>query len=218
MTQQQVDKASVDIRTLILDATEQIMLEEGYAGVSSRKVAIKAGLKSNLLHYYFRTMDDLFTAAFNRMEDKYDERFARAASSSSPLRDLWTIGREPASAKLILEFTALASHRPAIRQLIGRSARRDRSIMTAALESIFEKYDVDREEFPPKVIAILMAGLTRALSTEKVLGSEDGHAEALEFVDRLLRRFEGPPDRQAKRRRAPKEPPAEPAAEKPEGG
>ena len=31
-------------RTRILDATEEIMLEEGYAGVSSRKVAAKAGL------------------------------------------------------------------------------------------------------------------------------------------------------------------------------
>jgi AcrR family transcriptional regulator len=65
-----------DTRTRILDATERIMLEEGYAGVSSRKVAARAGLKSKLLHYYFATMDDLFIAAFQRREDWHIARFA----------------------------------------------------------------------------------------------------------------------------------------------
>lgn len=183
-------KGDPEVRALILDATEQIMLEEGYAGVSSRKVSAKAGLKSKLLHYYFRSMDDLFIAAFHRMEDRYDERFARAAASHRPLHDLWALGREAASAKLILEFTALASHRPAVREVIGRSARRDRRIMSAALDSIFSRYGVDRETFPPQVAATLMAGLTRALSTETVLGAQDGHDETLAFVERLLGRFE----------------------------
>ncbi len=187
---QQDPKASSDTRTLILDATEQIMAEEGYAGVSSRKVAAKAGLKSNLVHYYFPTMDELFIAAFHRLEDGYDARFASAAASSRPLRNLWLLTKESVSAKLILEFNALASHRPAVREIIGRSARRDRSIMTAALDTIFTRYGIDREQFPPKVAALLMAGITRALSTERVLGAEDGHADALAFVDRLLGQIE----------------------------
>jgi TetR/AcrR family transcriptional regulator len=183
-------KVVLDTRTLILDATEKIMVEEGYAGVSSRKVAAKAGLKSNVLHYYFPTMDALFIAAFQRLEDGYDQRFARAAASDLPLHNLWLLARESVSAKLILEFTALASHRPAVREIIGRSARRDRSIMTAALDCVFTRYGIDRDELPPKVVAILMAGLTRALSTERALGADDGHAEALAFVDRLLGRLE----------------------------
>jgi AcrR family transcriptional regulator len=188
------------VRALILDATEQIMLEEGYAGVSSRKVSARAGLKSKLLHYYFRTMDDLFIAAFQRLEDGYeafqrledgyDERFARAAASDRPLHDLWKLEKDGVSAKLILEFTALASHRPPVREVIARSARRDRTLMTAALGSVFTKYDIDQDAFSPKVIALLMAGLTRALSTELALGSEEGHEEALAFVARLIARFE----------------------------
>lgn len=183
-------KEVLDTRTLILDATEKIMIEEGYAGVSSRKVAAKAGLKSNVLHYYFPTMDALFIAAFHRLEDGYDERFARAAASDQPLHNLWELTRESVSTKLILEFTALASHRPAVREIIGRSAKRDRSIMAAALDSVFVRYGIDRDELPPKVVAILLAGLTRALSTERVLGTDDGHLEALAFVDRLLSRLE----------------------------
>ena len=53
-------------RTVLLDAAEQMILDEGYAAVTSRRVAEKAGLKPQLVHYYFRTMDDLYLAVFRR--------------------------------------------------------------------------------------------------------------------------------------------------------
>ncbi|EUA30299.1 bacterial regulatory s, tetR family protein [Mycobacterium xenopi 4042] len=55
---------------MLLDAAEQLMLEEGYAAVTSRRVAQKAALKPQLVHYYFRTMDDLFLAAFRRRAEE----------------------------------------------------------------------------------------------------------------------------------------------------
>ena len=42
-------------RTRLLDATERIMLTDGYAAVTSRRVEAEAGLK---LHYHFGTLDD----------------------------------------------------------------------------------------------------------------------------------------------------------------
>ena len=56
-------------RVVLLDAAEQLLLEEGYASVTSRRVAEKAGLKPQLVHYYFRTMEDLFLAVFRRMAE-----------------------------------------------------------------------------------------------------------------------------------------------------
>ena len=53
-------------RTVLLDAAEQLMRDEGYAAVTSRRVAEKAGLKPQLVHYYFRTMDDLFLELYRR--------------------------------------------------------------------------------------------------------------------------------------------------------
>src|SRR5215472_5299555 len=53
-------------RAVLLDAAEQLMLQEGYAAVTSRRVAAKAGLKPQLVHYCFRTMDDLFLAMLAR--------------------------------------------------------------------------------------------------------------------------------------------------------
>ena len=185
-TDQQASPSGTDTRTRILDATEQLMLEEGYAGVSSRKVAARAGLKSKLLHYYFHTMDDLFIAAFQRREDWHVARFASAAASSRPLHDLWALGVDATSSRLNLEFNALACHRPAFREVIARSAGRDRITVAAALEAVFARYTINASKFPPKVVAMAMAGMARALATERALGTEDGHPEALEFVSRLL--------------------------------
>ncbi len=59
------------------------MLEEGYAAVTSRRVAAQAGLKPQLVHYYFRTMDDLFLAAYRRRAEQGLERLAQALASRS---------------------------------------------------------------------------------------------------------------------------------------
>ncbi|HTV96193.1 MAG TPA: helix-turn-helix domain-containing protein [Steroidobacteraceae bacterium] len=183
-------------RAAILDATERIMLEAGYAAVSSRKVATRAGLRSQLLHYYFRTMDDLFIAVFQRLEDQHDEHFARAAASDHPIRELWKLSMNPASTGLVLEFTALATHRKAIRALIERSARRDRSMHVAAITGIMGRGGIGAQDLSPAVglsptvLALLMASVARTLVTESALGVSDGHAEMLAFVERQLRRME----------------------------
>jgi AcrR family transcriptional regulator len=53
-------------RGVLLDAAELLMLEEGYAAVSSLRLAEMAALKPQVVQYYFRSMDELFLAAFRR--------------------------------------------------------------------------------------------------------------------------------------------------------
>ena len=190
---------TLDTRTRILDATEELMLEEGYAGVSYRKVMEKAGLKSNLLHHYFKTMDDLFIAAFQRREESHWGRLSGASSSMNPLHDLWNLAIDSASSKLWLEYNALACHRPAVREFIARSNARDRISVTAAFEALFAQYDIDPKVYPPKVVAMTVAGLARTLAMERALGTEDGHPEMLEFVKQLLATVEAAPKRPSRR-------------------
>lgn len=191
------DPPSPDVRTRILDSTEQIMLDEGYAGVSSRKVAVQAGLKSNLLHYYYRTMDDLFIAAYRRREERHFTSFAAAAASRQPLHALWALGLDAASSRLNLEYNALACHRPAVREVIASSAIRDRSAIAAALEVVFDRYGIDAERYPPKLVAMTMAGLARSMAIERALGVDQDHREALTFIDDLLAQAEAAPRRAA---------------------
>src|SRR5207248_5704599 len=68
-------------RAQLVDAAEQLLLEEGYAAVTSRRVGARAGLKPQLVHYYFRTMDDLFVEIFRRRADENFARFERALAA-----------------------------------------------------------------------------------------------------------------------------------------
>lgn len=186
-----VEKSS-NVPDAILDATERIMLEEGYAAVSSRRVARSAGLKSQLLHYYFRTMDDLFIAVFQRMEEAHDECFARAVASEQPIRELWKLSTDAGSASLIYEFRALATHRKTVKVLMARSAKRDRRMHVAALSRLTEQRPQTSEGLSPMICALLMASVARTLVTETALGVSDGHAEMLKFVERNLSRMDNP--------------------------
>ena len=55
--------ATTEKRQRILDSTEEIILERGYAAVTSRSVAERVGIQPPHLHYYFKTIDDLLAYA-----------------------------------------------------------------------------------------------------------------------------------------------------------
>ena len=181
-------------RGVLLDAAEQLMLDEGYAAVTSRRVAEKAALKPQLVHYYFRTMDDLFLAAFRRRADEGLQAQAQALQSSQPLWALWRFSSDPAATAITMEFVALANHRKALKAEIAYYAERFREEQQNALSTVLQRYGVDRAEVPPLVWSVLMTSVSRVLVMEQALGMSSGHAETVEFVERYLHRLEGDPE------------------------
>jgi AcrR family transcriptional regulator len=183
-------------RAGLVDAAEQLMLAEGYAAVTSRRVAARAGLKPPLVHYYFRTMDDLFLALFRRRAAQGHERLARALASAQPLWALWDLSRDPRGTALTMEFIALANHRKAIRAEIAASADRFRAEQLSGIRRVLDRYGVDSEQWPPVVGTVLMSSISRFLVIEEeMLDMTSGHSETVAFVERLLTRLEG--DRRA---------------------
>ena len=84
-------RRDIEDETRLLDCVERLMLETGYAAVTYRAVAAKAGVTSGLVQYYFPTLDDLFVAAIRRRSEQNLERLADA------LRDR----RRPAPARAV---------------------------------------------------------------------------------------------------------------------
>jgi AcrR family transcriptional regulator len=177
-------------RTVLLDAGEQVMLEEGYAAVTSRRVAAAAGLKPQLVHYYFRTMDDLFLEVFRRRAEQGLEGLERALRSDGPLQALWEHATDPRGTALTIEFTALANHRKAIRVEIARYAERFRELQTEALAHALGRRGADPDAPPPVVLSVLLTSLSVVLVMEQALGMSAGHAETIAAVDRYLRELE----------------------------
>jgi AcrR family transcriptional regulator len=179
-------------RGVLLDAAERLMLEEGYAAVTSRRIAARAGLKPQLVHYYFRTMDDLFLALFRRRADQGLERQARALDSAQPLWSLWDLSRDPRGTALTMEFTALANHRKAIQAELSASAERYRAGLLEGFRLVLARYEIDETDYPPIVCAVLLTSISTFLVIEQaMLGMTTGHDETITFVEDLIRRLEG---------------------------
>jgi AcrR family transcriptional regulator len=180
-------------RGLLLDAAEQLMLEEGYAAVTSRRLASKARLKPQLVHYYFRTMEELFLEVFRRRAEEGLHVQAQALQSPQPLWALWRFGTDPAFTRISMEFMALANHRKELRAEIAYYAERFRDEQRQAVTSALQRYGAENEDVPPVVWTVLMTSLSRFLVLEQAIGMSGGHAETVELVENYLRRLEGEP-------------------------
>lgn len=180
-------------RTLLLDTTAQLMLDEGYAAVSTRRVAKLVGLTPALVHYYFKTTDDLLVALYRRTTEQNLERLKAALGSSEPLTALWALSADAVRTSLTLEFMALANHRKAIKVEIARYAEFARGLQAQTVGQVLGDDVLDPKDFPPVGVTVLIAAVARSLVMEENVGIQAGHAEARAIVELLLRRAQPDP-------------------------
>ena len=177
-------------RNQLIEAADQLISDEGYHAVSARRVAERAGLKPQLVHYYFETMDDLIVAAFQRANDQYLELLDHALSSPQPLRALWKLNTDRPDTKRTMEFIAFATHREAMRAQIVRAGERTRSLQIAAVSRVLQERGIDASVFPAAAFVMLMAAISRAFVLEASMGMSLAHGELAGLVDRLLDQIE----------------------------
>jgi AcrR family transcriptional regulator len=182
--------ATEEKRMRILDATEEIMLKEGYASVSSRSVATAVGIQAPLVHYYFPTLDDLFVAVLQRRAGRNVERMGAALASSEPLRAWWKLASDPRGTALFVELLAAANHRPALKAELGGIAREVRHMQLEVLGGLLAEYGIDEAEFPPPLVAAAIQGLAFSAVQDQVAGYDTAPDQAIAAMDRLVARLE----------------------------
>ena len=182
-------KAPSGARERLMEATAQIMREEGYAAATSRRVAAVAGVRSALVYYYFPTMDDLFVEVLRAGAEASLARMREALTADDPLRALWEMNSDSRLTALNTEFMALANHRKAIGAELKAYADRVRDIETAAVTVALRANDVDLKDYPPVVISMFLTQMARSLCNESAIGVTDGHQELRAFVERYLSQF-----------------------------
>jgi AcrR family transcriptional regulator len=190
MTQRRRRASSEEKQERLLALTEEIMLADGYAAVTSRSVAAAAGINPSLLHYYFPTIDDLFVAVLARRSDKVVERMEQALTTDRPLLAWWEVATDPRSAAFFLELLAATNHRPALKAEVGELARRVRAVQMEALDRLLPEYGLDDEQFPPALVAAAIQGVAFGLTQDRAAGFETHHGEALDAAQALILRLE----------------------------
>ncbi|EFC85538.1 TetR/AcrR family transcriptional regulator [Parafrankia sp. EUN1f] len=171
-------------RDQLLDAAEQLLLEEGYAAVTSRRVGARAGLAPQLVHYYFRTMDDLFLQVFRRRADVGLDLLREAIHARPTLRQLWDL-REAGmntSTRFNLEFMALANHRKAIRSAIVEYYQHYRQLQLDAFTAALADLGVPPQRCPPLVAQLVMVGVTQLIAIDEEYGLGSGYDTVLAYL------------------------------------
>ncbi len=167
------------------------MLREGYAAVTSRRVAAEAGVNPGLVYYYFGPMENLFVEVFRRSAARMLGRQADALASAQPLWALWDAIRDQTNTALVLEFLALGNHHKVVMDEMMDFSIQFRRLQFEGLSKILARYELDTEKWPPEAVMLFMDGIARFMGEEQTYGLDLGHAKAVAVVERLITEFEG---------------------------
>lgn len=184
---------SLSTRSALLDAAEHVMLDEGYAAVSSRRLAARAGVNPALVYYYFGNMDSLFVELFRRGSERSYQRLLEAAESTRPLWALWDAIHDQSRTALTMEFVSLATHRTSLRSEIAQSSKRFRELQLDIVTRALQHHP--DSTWTPMALVMLMSSVSRFLRMEEAFDTHTGHAEITVVVEDFLRGVEGEPIR-----------------------
>lgn len=175
-------------RDALLDCVETMMLEEGYASVSYRALAAKAGVTASLVQYYFPSLDDIFLAAIRRYSGRNLEllRSALEERTTDPLHSMWEYSWNEATGALITEFMALGNHRKSIRSEIAGVTERMRKLQIQALTEAFGAGARLDGDLSLGAVVLLITGIPKFLNLEEGVGVKTAHAEVVRAVERYL--------------------------------
>ena len=173
-------------RARIVETTGALIRDEGYAAVSTRRVAARAGLKPSLVHYYFPTTDDLLLEVSRQGAAESDRMIEEALSSDDPVRALWEFFIDTSRTAMALEFMAMANHREAVRKHMAEHSVAMRARQVEILRQILGDRLRVLEGFDPAGLSLVLAGIGRAIVMEEGLGVKTGHAEAIAIVETWL--------------------------------
>ena len=79
------DTRSAETRRAILDAARERLLADGYASLSTRKVAVSAGVPLSQLHYHFGSKQQLILSLLEEENRRRLERQTRMYAQDAPL-------------------------------------------------------------------------------------------------------------------------------------
>jgi AcrR family transcriptional regulator len=180
-------------RAALMDGVEAVMRAGGYAALTARSVAEAAGLKHQLVYYYFQSMDDLLIATYRRHTERVLERLEDASRAPRPLHALWNVCSNPSDATLNMEFLAMANHNEDIRALTIEIGERMRRVGLEKVEAQLRRSRLDPRISGALPVTLAISSIGSVLGLEATLGISGGHAKLREAVGWYLDQLEPEP-------------------------
>jgi AcrR family transcriptional regulator len=187
-------------RKALLDAAEELLITKGVVGITTRKVAGKAGVNQALVHYHFGTIEQLLLAVLERVSLSVKERSEQIYGHERSFVDGWfqemeemiTTDFERGWGKIWLENLTLAANRPKIGKQYVKASTMTRKLHERHVNEMLESLGIDSAEFPAQGIVTLLDAITSKLILDRLVGIKAGHTELLAMLHRVWAQLERP--------------------------
>lgn len=188
-----VNTTKTDARTAaqdaLLDAAERLLVDVGYAGITTRRLAEEAGVTHGLVHYYFGSNENVLVQTLERFTARLIARQRELYAADVPFLEKWRTAMrylmedDLGYQKVWLELQALAWNEPDIRERLVQVNGEWRAVL---VEAFAEPYRRLRIAMPLEALVSLVMTFNLGVIVERLGGIEAGHGELLDWIDSWL--------------------------------
>jgi AcrR family transcriptional regulator len=173
-----------------LDAAERLLVEVGYAAITTRRLAREAGANQGLVHYYFGSMENLLVRVLERFTDRLIVRQRAMYAADLPFLEKWRqamryLDEDFASGyqKVWYELQAMAWSKRELRDRIAHVTEEWREVLTEAFQQARREHGID---MPIGALVALVVTFNQGIILERLSGIDTGHRELIEWIDEWL--------------------------------
>jgi len=175
----------------LLDAAEQLLVDVGYAHITTRRLAEEAGVNHGLVHYYFGSNENLLAQALERFTNRLIARQREMYTASTPFVDKWRaamhflVHEDLTYEKIWLELQALAWNEPGLRERLVQVNSEWRAVLMKAFEEPRRELGI---EMPLDALVSLVMTFNLGVIVERLGGIEAGHDALIQWIDQWISR------------------------------
>ena len=125
--EQRRERQRHEARETILDATEDLIIEDGGSNFSIRSLGQRSGYSAPTVYHYFVDKDGLIDALLENRVDRLASEFEQLRPSGDPRRDLRA---------MLLAYFEFSVANPAYTRLMGTLSRKGESRMPPAMDRV----------------------------------------------------------------------------------
>lgn len=179
----------------ILEAAERILRDEGYAAITTRRLAREAGLNQALVHYHYGSIDHVMMRVLERVGERSDKvidsSFAEPGSALEKLRNhlgtVFDMNLKSGLTKVWFELIAMGANDPEMLPVIHVRFDQVLDQYVRHVQPIFDGSSLP-DDAQIEGIAALIQAMSYGILIQKIAGYDRGHEAMLQVLDQLLER------------------------------
>lgn len=184
----------------LLDAAQKILIEQGFAGLSTRRVAEAAGMPMSQIQYHFGSKEGMVLALFGAMNAALlDRQRAMFEDPDLPLSRQWALACDfleddlnSGYVRVLQELIAAGWSNPAIRDAVAEALDGWHRLLVVVARRATRRLGVT-SPFSPNEIAALVSAMFLGAESQ-ILMARDGpqvpHRAALRRIGAVIERLE----------------------------